>query len=62
MHIEIGRRPPIQKKKWRLFNERIDSLKLSLRLGNRDLKTTGTLCVTYVKNAELNKSEGVLNK
>ena len=31
----MARGPPIQKKKWRLFNERIDSLKLSLRLGKR---------------------------
>ena len=38
VHIKMGRQPPTQKKKWRLFNERIDSLKLSLRLGNRDLK------------------------
>ena len=31
----MGKRPAIQKKKWRLFNERIYSLKLSLRLGKR---------------------------
>ena len=47
-------------KKWRLFNGRINSLELSLRLVTETWKATGTLCVTYVKKAELDKSEGGL--
>ena len=45
VHIEMGRRPPIQKQKWRLCNGRIDCLKLSLGLGNGDLKNYwNTMC------------------
>ena len=50
VHIEMGKRPPIQKKKWRLFNERIDCLKLSLTLGNKDLKNYwNTMCLLRQK-------------
>ena len=58
----MRRRPPIQKMKWRFFNERIDSLKLSLRLGNRDLKNYWNTMCHLCQNAELNKSEGGLIK
>ena len=50
--------PPIQKKKWRLFNERIDSLKFSRRLGNRDLRNYWNTMCHLCQNAELNNSEG----
>ena len=37
LNLEIGNRPRPQKRKWRLKNERIEAMKRSFILGNRDL-------------------------
>ena len=37
LNLEIGIRPRPQKRKWRLKNERIEAMKRSFILGNRDL-------------------------
>ena len=36
LHAQLGRLPPPQKRKWRLYNDRISALKNSLILGNRN--------------------------